>query len=218
MTEETQATGNGAAASKTVYEEITMKDGRKVKFPGKRQIDKTVTPDEAGKTVGVRFDLRNGDSITLNSSELSLGIQLRALGHGLSQKIGDEAAGVTDVDDIGIALTEMVDRLKKGEWHSERAAGDGFSGASIVIKAVGEATGQSADQVKAFLQKKLDASKAAAEASGGKVKALTRADLYASFRNPNSKTGKIIARLEAEKIAKGQKVSADDILEEMTAA
>ena len=44
---------------------------------------------------------------------------------------------------------------------------------------------------------------------------LTRQELYSSFRNPASKTGQIIKRLEEEKAAKATKFSADDLLAEM---
>lgn len=210
-TQTTAAKANGKPT--TEYEEVKMEDGRTVKFAGKRQIDKTVTVDEAAGTVNVRFDFRNGKTLSIGSEDLTPSLQLQALGHGLSQKCGDEAAGEKDIDDIVVAIEDVMTRLKSGDWKVAREAGDSFSGSSVVIKAIGEATGKSAEEVKAFLQGKLDASKAAAEKSG--VKALTRAELYASFRNPNSKTGKIIARLEAEKAAKAAKVNADELLAEI---
>lgn len=206
---------NGAAVvakSKTEYEDVTMGDGRTVKFPGKRQLDKTVTPDEATETVEVRFDLRNGDTFSLSSSDLDITTLLRALGNGISQKVGDTCAGVAKVEDMSLAIEEMIGRLKKGEWAVAREAGDSFSGASLVVRAVCEATGKTVEYVKAFLQAKLDAAK-------GKGEKLSRNDLYSSFRNPNSTTGKIIKRLEEEERAKATtKVNADDLMAEMEAA
>ena len=80
----------------------------------------------------------------------------------------------------------------------------------MVIKAICEATGKSVQFVKDFLQGKLDTAKAKGEK-------LSRAELYASFRNPTTKTGAIIARLEADKKVKAEKVNADDLMAELNA-
>lgn len=187
--------------------EVQMDDGRKVSFAGKRQADKTVTvnPD---KTVAVRIDFRNGKTVSVVSSALSEDILLQAIGHGLSQKIGDEYSGEKDVDDMVLAAEEMVKRLASGDWAAARQAGDGFSGASVVIRALCEVTGKSVDEIKAFLNNKLEQAKAKGEK-------LTRNDLYTSFRNPTSKTGAVIKRLEEEKLSKAAKVNSDDLLAEL---
>lgn len=203
--EENQTPESTPAKSKTEYTSVTMTDGRVVQFAGKRKLVKEVLIGDEG--AAVRFDFVNGET-RLFTLPQSLLLQFAA--HGASQKIGDEAAGVTDVDDIVVAIDSVIDRLSKGDWGKVRAAGDGFNGASIVIKAICEATGKTVDFVKAFLQGKIDA----AEARGEK---LTRNELYASFRNPASKTGQIIARLEQEKLAKSAKVNADDLLGELDA-
>jgi hypothetical protein len=182
---------------------VTMTDGRKVSFVGKRKMLKEVIIAD-GK-VSVRFDLVNGETRTFHVPPNML---LQMAGHGASQKIGDEAAGESDVDDIVVAIDDIISRLNKGEWTATRTAGDGFSGASVVIRAIGEVTGKSAEEVKAFLQKKLDDAKARGEA-------LTRRDLYASFRNPSSKTGQIIKKLEEEKASKSAKFNSDDLLKEL---
>lgn len=216
----TEATAAVAKAKKapTEYEAVTMKtpnaDGspRIVQFPGKRKIQKT--PIE-GDDPGVQFDLRNGDSFTVLASQVNDKIKARLIAHGLAQKIGDEAAGIEDTDDISVAFEEQIKRLVAGEWGVAREAGDGFAGASMVIRAICEVNGKTPDAVKAFLQAKLDKSKADAAVTGAKP--LTRNDLYASFRNPASKTGAVIERLEHEKKAKAVKVSADDLMNEMDA-
>ena len=208
MTEAATAT---PAKPKTEYEKVGMKDGREVEFPGKRQVQKSVTVDEAAGAVSVRFDFRNGDTATISSGELPGETQLLALGHGLSQKCGDEAAGAKKIEDIVAAVTDMMGKLKKGEWRVPSTAGDSFSGTHIVIQAICEATGKSVEQVKAFLQGKLDAAKAAVP-----PQSLSRQELYASFRRPDSKVAAIISRLEAEDAAKGGgKVSANDLLAEL---
>ena len=187
--------------------EVQMDDGRKVSFAGKRQADKTVTVNPDNSVV-VRIDFRNGKSVSVNSAQLAEGILLQAIGHGLSQKVGDEYSGEKDVDDMVLAAEEMVKRLTSGEWGATRAAGDGFPRASGVIRALCEVTGKTVDEIKAFLQKKLDDAKAKGEK-------LTRNDLYTSFRNPTSKTGVVIKRLEEEKLAKASKVNSDDLLAEL---
>lgn len=206
MTEETQGE-IAKAKSKTEYEQVTMTDGRTVQFAGKRKIDKTVTV--AGDSVSVQFDFRNGETRTITSSSLSPTIQLAALGHGLSQKIGDQAAGTEKVEDIILAIDDMIERLAGGEWTAAReGGGDSFSGASVVIRAVCEATGKDLAFVKAFLNKKLEGAKERGEK-------LSRKDLYDSFRKPGTPTAAIIERLEREALAKTSKVDASDLLAEI---
>lgn len=179
---------------------VTMTDGRKVDFVGKRQMLKSAEVD--GHTVHCRFDFRNGESRTFTVPGHMLG-QFAA--HGALQKIGDEAAGEKDVDDMVVACDSVMERLHKGEWKAVRAtAGDSFAGASVVIRAIGEVTGKTAGEVKAFLDAKLAANPG-----------LTRRALFASFRNPQSKTGQVIARMEQEKASKQETLHADDLLAEL---
>lgn len=212
---ETQATEAAATPAKapkkeTVYTKVKMTDGREVEFAGTRQTDKTILTDEAGKAYGVRFDFVNGETRTLLFSELNDTLAAYGLGHGIAQKAGDEYSGVKEIDDIVLAVDEIFTRLRGGEWGTTKGAGDSTAGASIVIKAIMEATSKDAATVKAFLQGKLDKAKAAGEK-------LSRQELYNSFRNPATKTGAIIKRLEEEKLAKSTKVNAGDLLGELEA-
>lgn len=205
--------------SKKVKAEVTkvkMGDGREVDFVGKRRMNKETLIDESkiavdGNTVtleqgavSVRLDFRNGETRTW---VVPVSLIAKTTGHGGEQKLGDETAGDESVEDMVINVDDLLGRLNIGEWTRPREAG-GFSGSSIVIKAICEATGKDVETVKAFLQKKLDA----AAAKGEK---LSRKDLYDSFRNPNSKTGQIIERLEREERAKATKVDADAALAEI---
>ena len=184
-----------APRAKAEVEQVTMTDGRTVGFAGKRKMVKETLEK------GVRFDFRNGETRTFTIPD---SLMTRLAVHGAAQKIGDETAGVEDVEDMVVGVDEIISRLSAGEWGAQRAsAGDSFSGASVVIRAICEATGKSVADVKAFLQKKLD----------GDPK-LTRAALYNSFRNPSSKTGQIIERLEREKRSKTA-VDADALLGEL---
>lgn len=203
MTQAAQEAKAPAKKEETVVKLVKMSDGREVAFAGKRKMVKETIVDE--KSAAVRFDFINGQTRTF---KIPNSLVLRCAAHGASQKIGDEAAGTTDVEDIVVAIDDVIARLGKGEWGATRAAGDGFAGSSIVIRAIGEVTGKSAEEVKAFLQKKLDDAKAREEK-------LSRAELYASFRNPTSKTGKVIERMEKEKAAKEVKFNSDDLLKEL---
>ena len=208
---ETQATPEAKASKKeTVYEKVTMTDGRVVEFAGTRQTDKTILTDGAGTAIGVRFDFRNGETRSLMFSELTATLAAYGLGHGIAQKAGDEYSGVKEIDDIVLAVEEIFARLRAGEWGAAKSSGDSTAGASIVIKAIMGATSKDMATVKAFLQGKLDKAKAVGEK-------LSRQELYNSFRNPATKTGAIIKRLEEEKLAKSTKVNAGDLLGELEA-
>lgn len=200
----------GSTKATTVYEAITMTDGRVVQFPGKRQMQKEVITAADGQSVKVRFDLRSGDTFTIDSSALPSETVVQALGHGLSQKVGDTTAGTPKVEDMALAVEDMIQRLTKGEWAVAREAGDGFSGAGIVIKALCEVTGKSVAEVKTFINNKLEAAKTAGEK-------LSRKDIYDSLRNPASKVGQAIKRMEDEERSKTAKLSADDLIAEIGA-
>jgi hypothetical protein len=179
----------------TVYTEVELEDGRKAKFAGTRKMQKSY--EETPEGVKATFDFVNGATRSIVIGPDSKLIAT-LVGHGLVQKIGDETATTSDVDDMVLEVEAMIERLQKGEFYAERAAGDGFSGASVVLKALVEVTGLSLEAVKANIEKKLAA-----------TEGLTRKALYDSFRNPNSKTGVVIARLEQEKLAKSAKIDAD---------
>src|ERR1700756_403538 len=97
-----------AAKAKTVYEEVSMDDGSTVKFPGKRRLLKESTVDADG-TITTRFAFRNGEVRTFS---LQPGADLLAkfAAHGIEQKIGDEVAGLEDVEDMILAIDEVMER------------------------------------------------------------------------------------------------------------
>jgi hypothetical protein len=213
------------AKKKAEVQEVEMQDGRKVGFAGKRKVLKETLIDESkivvdGDTVtltdgavAVRMDFRNGASLVL---PLKASMIARFAGHGGEQKYGDELAAPADKplseDDMVEAIQALHEQLfDKGEWRVVSEGGGGFAGASIVVKALAEASGKSIEAVKAFLNGKLDAAKAKGEK-------LSRKELYDSFRNPNSKVGQIIKRMEDERLAKESKVDADAELDELSAA
>ena len=215
MAEETQG------KKKAEVQTVKMSDGREVGFAGKRKVLKETLIDESkvivdGDTVTlqdgavcVRVDFRNGETRTY---ALPLKLLPRFAGHGGEQKYGDELASPADKpmseDDMVLALDDLHGRIANGDWSVVREGGGGVAGASIVVRAIMEASGKAQEAVKEFLQKKLDA---AADAN----QKLSRKELYESFRNPNSKVGAIIKRMEEERLAKESKVDADAALAEL---
>jgi len=172
-------------------ETITMSDGRKVDFVGKRKLIKESILD-AGEPQ-VRLDFRNAETRTFVIPTVLLA-QFAA--HGAEQKLGDETAGLDDVDDMTLAVDELIERLNKGEW-SVRREGSGFGGTSVLLRALVEVSGKSVEQIRAFLANK------------------TQADKMALRNSPKIKP--VVEKLEAEKVAKGTKVDVDALQAELEA-
>ena len=185
-----------------IAEMVKMTDGRSVEFVGKRKLLKETII--TGDKVAVRLDFRNGETRTMTCPA---SLVLKAAGHGLEQKLGDETAGTEKVEDMVLEVEELIKQLLAGDWTTARESG-GFSGARVVLRAICEVTGKTDDEVKAFLQGKLDKAKAAGQA-------LSRKALYDSFRSPTSKTGPVIQRLEREAAAGKASINADDALKEL---
>lgn len=188
-------------------EKVTMEDGREVAFAGTRKMNKTHEPQSDG-SVSARVDFRSGQTVTVHitpdlQTPDGLSVLLLAAGHGLVQKLGDEAAGAKSEDDAIEAVSSLATRLERGEWYAPSEGGSGFSGSGTVVRALMEHTGQPQEKVREFLEKKLAALQADAEAKG--EKAPTRAAMYQSFRR-HAKIGEIIARMEKEKADKATPV------------
>jgi hypothetical protein len=179
-------TATAPAKAAREVEKVTMSDGREVEFVGKRKLLKETIIE--GDGVAVRLDFRNGESILFPIPEAML---FQFAGHGAEQKLGDETAGTEDVDDMVLAVQELVDRLNKGEW-STRREGSGFAGTSVLLRALVEHSGRTVEQVKAFLTGK------------------TQAEKMALRNSPKIKP--IVDRLESEKLAKAGKVDTDALL------
>lgn len=177
-------------AEEKQVETVTLSDGRSVDFAGKKQIIKTYGTKDDGAVFG-RFDFRNGKTLEI---VLPAELVAQAAGHGLVQKGGDSAAGAKDLDDAFEAISAVKENIEKGDWNA-RVEGSGFSGISILAKALVEATGKTAEQVKEFLKAKTPADKIA-------------------LRN-SARLRPIVERLEAEKATKSSKVDAEALLAEL---
>lgn len=212
----------GNSKAKADVQIVKMKDGREVGFAGKRKVLKETVLDDSkisvdGDTitlqdgaVSVRMDFRNGETRLL---PIRAKMIPQFSGHGGEQKYGDELAASKaeplSPEDMVLAIEDLHQQLyEQMEWSAQREGGGGFAGASVVVLAICEASGKSVDEVKAFLQGKLDAAKAAGQK-------LSRKDLYDSFRNPQTKIGKIVKRMEEERLAQASAVDADAALAEL---
>ncbi len=171
---------------------VRMDDGRDVEFGGKRKMLKTTTIDETTSEVIVRMDFVNGETRTYNIVKELL---LRFAAHGAEQKLGDEIAGVEDVEDAIVAIDTLLIRLEKGEWNAKRDS-NGTAGASTLAKALMELTGKDKAAIMVFLSGKSHAEKIALRA--------------------NPKLESIVKRIEAEKAArstkKGASIDSDALL------
>jgi len=178
-------------AEKTV-ESVKMQDGRTVEFVGKRKLLKDDLPGANGAAPAIRLDFRNGETRTFSIPDTLLE---RFAMHGAAQKLGDETAGVDDVDDMVIGVDELIARLEKGEWTTRRE-GSGVAGTSILLRALVELSGKPADAIKAFLTGK------------------SQAEKLALRNSPRLKP--IVDKLEAEKVSKASKIDTDALLAGLT--
>ncbi len=178
------------AKVETVIETVTMEDGRIVEFAGKRKLLKSSTVTAEG-TVSVTLDFRNGQTrvFTVPSQLLA-----KFAAHGAEQKLGDEIAGLEDIDDCVLATDDLIDRLYNGEWGVKREA-NGMAGTSVLARALCELTGKTREQIKSFLS---------AKTQGEKV----------ALRN-SAKVKPIVDRIESEKVSKASKVDTDALLGEL---
>ena len=176
------------AGTKTEKVSVTMSDGRTVEFNKKQKLVKT--SDAEAQTV--RLDFVNGETRLFKLPEDML---VRFALHGAEQKLGDAIAGETDINDAVISVDDLLTRLNNGEWNIQRAAGS-FSGTSILIQALVEASGKSVDDIKAYLSNKSQAEKLALRRS--------------------NQLKPIIERLEADKASKSKNaVDTESLLGEL---
>lgn len=188
MSEDTAAS---APKADKVVTKVTLEDNREVEFVGKRKLLKETIIE--GDVVKVRLDFINGSTRTF---ECPPSLLLKAAGHGLEQKLGDEVAGVTDPDDQVMAIDELIERLATGPdgWTTQRAS-SGIAGTSVLFKALCEAyPDKEPAAIKEYLKAKTQGEKLALRGS--------------------AKLKPIIDRLEQEK-AQGSKVDAEALLSEL---
>lgn len=170
---------------------ITMEDGRTVLFNAKQKLVKE--SEINGSDITVRADFRNGKTINFSVPTALLG---KFAAHGAEQKLGDAIAGEDNVDDAFESMSDLVDRLNKGEWTATRTAG-GFSGVSVLIQALSEFTGKTVDQVRTYLQPKSQAEKLALRRDSNIAPIVSRIESEKASKSKNAvDTGALLAGLE----------------------
>jgi hypothetical protein len=199
MTESVEVGTAAAKKAKTEVKKVVMADGREVEFAGKRRLLKTAEISDDGFDVTIRLDFVNGEtrSLTLAANKP---LFAKFAAHGMLQKLGDEVAGLDDVEDMVIAEEELIARLESGEWGAERTKGEGnaLAGLSVLAKALVQVSGKTAEQVRAYLKMKNNSEKLALRA------------------NPTIKP--VIEELEAKKKQKPkEEVDTNALLDELAA-
>ena len=170
---------------------VTMTDGTVANFGSKQKLIKTSTISDDG-SINLRLDFSNGQTRTFNMPE---SLRNKFAAHGMEQKLGDSIAGESDVDDAVVSMDDLISRLANGDWTAARASG-GFSGSSVLIRALVEASGKTPEAIKEWLSTKTQAEKLA----------LRRTE----------KLAPIVQRLEAEKGAKAKTtIDTDTLLGEL---
>lgn len=189
-----EAASEEAKKPTPIAEVVQLEDGTSVEFTGKKRMIKESFFPESGLPY-VKFSFRNGKVFVFQIQERLLH---RLAAHGAEQKLGDETAGTTDVDDMYVDVEALGNRLNDSEktadeaWKQTREPGQGFAGISILISALVEHSGKDVEAVKAFLKDKDQKTKTALK---------------------NSETLRpIVERLEKEKAAKGPKIDTDALL------
>lgn len=178
------------AKEPTVYTTVKMDDDRLVEFAGKRKMLKSTIFNEDG-TIAVRLDFVNGETRTFTIPEPLLA---KCAAHGAEQKLGDEIAGLEDVEDCVLAIDDLMERLDAGEWTQAREK-SGLAGTSVLARALQQHTGKPMADIKAFLSAKTQAQKVALR--------------------QNAAIAPIVAKLEAEKIKKPSNVDTEALLGEL---
>jgi len=199
----TEATEVGTAAKAKAVREVktvVMSDGREVEFAGKRRLLKTAEISDDGFDVTITLDFVNGETRQLKLAA-NKPLFAKFAAHGMLQKLGDEVAGLDDVEDMVIAEEDLIARLEGGEWGAERTRGESnaMAGLSVLAKALVQVSGKTAEAVKAFLKTK------------------TNTEKLALRDNPTLKP--VIAELEAKKKQKPKDngVNTEDLLSELGA-
>jgi hypothetical protein len=195
---EVEAAAAPAKKGKVVeVETVTMEDGRKVDFTGKKKLVKDYILKEDGSLDYILLDFRNG---TVRKIYIPLSLLGQFAGHGAIQKYGDELAGLKgtdggepDLDDMILAIDELDESIQAGKW-STRKEGDGMAGTSVLIKALIEFSGKTVEEVKGFLKDK-----------DKKYKDAFRAD-DKSVGKSGKTMAQIVKEIEAAKLAKGPKI------------
>lgn len=165
-----------------------------------KKASSVITTDIFGSVLTLTFPTI-GETLEIDTTKLADDIIKQAVLHGLKQKLVDAAAIARNPDtgrsptaqDKFDAVKEVFDRLTHAtnpQWNKTRVAGEGLSGAGLLIRALMEMTGKSRSEIEEFLEPKTKEQRAALK------------------KNP--KVAAIIARLQSSKDE-----DTDDMLSEL---
>jgi hypothetical protein len=193
----------------------TLRGAKSLEFTGTEKRAKKLIKDHYFDGEGhphVELFFRNGEHRDFRLPESLL---LKFAAHGAEQKLGDNVAGTPDVDDMVVATDSLLARLHKGEWSAEREGG--FAGTSVLMKALTiyrlRKDGVHAPHAEADQETKATYTSAFAEKLAKVKEFLSSVDQNAKLAlraSPQLKP--IVDELEAEKLAKAQKVDTDALL------
>ena len=119
--------------------------------------------------MGLTLVFSNGEYLTVQMSDLTPEIATQCMMHGLKQKLVDAAAisrnpdtgRTASVDDKWEAVKEVYDRILAGQWNKTRD-GSGTTKGGLLFRALCQMyADKTPDAIKAFLDKKTPAEKAA---------------------------------------------------------
>lgn len=130
---------------------ITMNNGSVIEFGEKQRMKKAHSVGADGQ-VTVVIDFDNGESVAVTVSPTSA-TGLAACGHGLSQKLGDAAAGADNTNDAFESVLEIASRLSNDQWFkvSEGGTASSAKGSSELVEALVVVLGQTKDAVRTML-------------------------------------------------------------------
>lgn len=150
---------SGGEGSKS--RQIAMDDGRTLTFGEKTRIKKDYS--RKGGNISCVIDFDNGKTIEVlmplgSLAELADGgdtlaqTTINLAGHGLSQKLGDAAAGAESTDDAYESILEVAARLNKGEWTKAKGEGGGSAkGSSELVQALVKVLGHPLDVIRQMM-------------------------------------------------------------------
>jgi len=134
--------------SETQVHKVTLTTGEQVEFSARQKVDKRGGVNEDG-SVTVDFAFKNGEVRTFRMTA-DHPLFARAALHGLNQKFGDSFAGIEDIEDMVLAFEDLAKTLTENNW-AEKRGGEGVAGTSVLARALMAVTGQSREEIKAFL-------------------------------------------------------------------
>lgn len=143
------AEANDVASEAPSVDTVKFADGSSIDFVGKRRmIKRTVI---SGDGVSVSFYFRNGEHRVYDIPPTMMPL---FAGHGAEQKIGDAAAGSTNIHDMIEEVDTVLGNLAKGPsgWSTKRE-GSGFAGQSVLLRALVQVSQKPVERVREYLTK-----------------------------------------------------------------